>query len=138
METGLAGQAVLVTGASGGIGGACARAFAAEGARVVLHYHRGEDRARALAAELGGAPVAQADNKRFNNAIVENVYTIQQQAGCPTGVAINPKLRLAAEWHANDVLNNRALDGDIGSDGTTNVHVRDEAAIRSSAPDSGP
>lgn len=64
METGLEGTGVLVTGASGGIGAACARAFAAEGARVVVHYHRGEERARAVAAELGGAPVAQADLTR--------------------------------------------------------------------------
>ncbi|MGH3071931.1 MAG: SDR family NAD(P)-dependent oxidoreductase, partial [Gaiellaceae bacterium] len=39
MDTGLNGQGVLVTGASGGIGAACARAFAAEGARVAVHYH---------------------------------------------------------------------------------------------------
>ena len=61
METGLAGQGVVVTGASGGIGAACARAFAAEGARVLVHYHRGEERARALADELDGAAVAGAD-----------------------------------------------------------------------------
>lgn len=52
---------MLVTGASGGIGAACARAFATEGARVVVHYNRGEERARAVAEELGGSPVAQAD-----------------------------------------------------------------------------
>ena len=52
---------MLVTGVSGGIGSACARAFAAEGARVLVHYHHGEERARALAAELGDAPTAQAD-----------------------------------------------------------------------------
>jgi len=61
METGLEGKGVLVTGASGGIGAACARAFAAEGARVAVHYHRGRDRAEAVAAELGGAPLLNAD-----------------------------------------------------------------------------
>lgn len=57
METGLMGKRVLVTGASGGIGSACARAFAEEAAEVVLHFHRGQERAEELAAELGGGTV---------------------------------------------------------------------------------
>jgi 3-oxoacyl-[acyl-carrier protein] reductase len=61
VETGLSGKGVLVTGASGGIGAACARAFAAEGARVAVHYHRGEERAREVAASVDGAPTIRAD-----------------------------------------------------------------------------
>jgi 3-oxoacyl-[acyl-carrier protein] reductase len=61
VESGLRGKRVLVTGASGGIGAACARAFGAEGARVVVHYHRGRDRAAAVAADLEDAPTIAAD-----------------------------------------------------------------------------
>jgi hypothetical protein len=73
-------------------------------------------------------PAAQADtdnntlipnNKRLNDGVVANVYTMQHQAGCTNDVKINPQLQLAAEWHAKDLLNNRNLDADIGSDGST-------------------
>jgi 3-hydroxy acid dehydrogenase / malonic semialdehyde reductase len=47
-------QTVLITGASAGIGEACARAFAAAGARLVLAARRRE-RIEALAEELRGA-----------------------------------------------------------------------------------
>ena len=49
----LNGKAVLITGASSGIGAALARAFAAQGAALALHYNSHEEAARALAAEIG-------------------------------------------------------------------------------------
>jgi 3-oxoacyl-[acyl-carrier protein] reductase len=64
METGLRGKRILVTGASGGIGSACVRAFLDEGAEVVAHYHRGEARA----GELGAAQLVQADLTREDEA----------------------------------------------------------------------
>ena len=73
---------------------------------------------------LAGAPIANADNRRLNSSVAANVYTIQHQAGCTTDLKISPQLQLAAQWHADDVLGNRALDGDIGSDGST---VQDRA-----------
>jgi 3-oxoacyl-[acyl-carrier protein] reductase len=60
MELGLEGSAVLVTGASGGIGAATARALAAEGARVGVHYHANAAAAETLAAQIGGVAL-QAD-----------------------------------------------------------------------------
>ena len=51
----LAGKAVLITGASTGIGAALATAFAAQGASVGLHYHASAEAAEALAKALGDA-----------------------------------------------------------------------------------
>jgi 3-oxoacyl-[acyl-carrier protein] reductase len=48
----LAGKAVLVTGASTGIGAAAARAFAAAGCRVAIHYNASLNRAEEVAADV--------------------------------------------------------------------------------------
>jgi 3-oxoacyl-[acyl-carrier protein] reductase len=60
MELGLEATGVLVTGAAGGIGAATARALAAEGARVAVHYHSSQRAAESLAGEIGGVAL-QAD-----------------------------------------------------------------------------
>lgn len=52
-ENGLEGKRVLITGASGDIGAEIARAFAAEGAIVGIHYHQNRPRAMALLREIG-------------------------------------------------------------------------------------
>jgi uncharacterized protein YkwD len=75
--------------------------------------------AAAGAITLAGAPPSHADNARLNKSVVSNVYTMQRRAGCTNALNISPQLQLAAEWHTNDVLNNRNLNGDIGSDGST-------------------
>ncbi|MBA9001142.1 SDR family NAD(P)-dependent oxidoreductase [Thermomonospora cellulosilytica] len=61
MDLGLNGRTVIVTGASGGIGREIARGFGAEGADVVLTYHRARDQAERLAKEIeqaGGRALA--------------------------------------------------------------------------------
>ncbi len=50
----LENKIAVVTGAGRGIGSAIARRFAAEGAKVVVHYHTSRRAAESLAAEIGG------------------------------------------------------------------------------------
>jgi len=57
MASDLEGKAVLITGASTGIGAAAARAFARLGSRVAVHYNASRDAAEKVAADvraLGG------------------------------------------------------------------------------------
>lgn len=89
METGLRGKRVLVTGASGGIGSACALAFAAEGAEVVAHYHRSRKRAEAL----GDVQLAQADL-----TVEEEVERLFKEAG-----DLDVCAAVAGVWPSEDV-----------------------------------
>ena len=70
-------------------------------------------------AVASAAPGVPGNNDRLNNGIVVNVDTIKRQAGCTTKLKINPQLQSAAQRHTIDVLNNRGLDADIGSDGSS-------------------
>jgi 3-oxoacyl-[acyl-carrier protein] reductase len=60
VETGLAGRTALVTGAAGGIGKACAAAFVAEGARVVV-ADLDRDGVEAASREIGAAAASPLD-----------------------------------------------------------------------------
>jgi 3-oxoacyl-[acyl-carrier protein] reductase len=92
VETGLAGKRVLVTGGSGGIGSACAREFAAEGAHVLVHYRNGRDRAEAVAAEIGG-DVVHADL-----TVESEVEQLFEQAG-----QLDVCAAVAGKWPREDV-----------------------------------
>jgi 3-oxoacyl-[acyl-carrier protein] reductase len=84
----LTGKTALVTGASGGIGGAIARALHAQGAVVVLSGTRAEA-LEAVKAELGSrAFVATCDlgNKESVEALVK---TAEAAAGAPIDILIN-------------------------------------------------
>lgn len=64
-------------------------------------------------------PLARADNLRLNQSVADNVETIKLQAGCQTQMRFSPQLQFAAQRHAEDVLGNHDLDGDLGTDGST-------------------
>jgi len=110
MDLGLKGAVVLVTGGSKGIGFACARAFAAEGARVAISSRSDEHLARAaqtLGAEgvkLFTVPADLADPQRAR-AMVESVERglgpIDVLVNCAGAARRTPPAELTAEhWHA--------------------------------------
>ena len=98
----LAGETVLVTGASGNIGRGVARRLAEAGAAIVVHYQRDENSAVSLAREIGAQHVIQAD--LGDAAAVDAMF----EGGRPTMVvnnaAVQPVQALAnmrdEDWRA--------------------------------------
>ena len=88
----LTGRIVLITGASAGIGSACARAFAGEGARLILAARRA-GRLEEMAEKLRGAGT--------------DVLALELDVGDAAAVA-ETLGGLAPEWREVDVLVNNA------------------------------
>lgn len=86
-------RVVFITGASAGIGAACARAFAAEGARLLLAARRVE-RLEAMEVDLLDAGAAAVHSFALD---VQDRAAVEQSIGA-----------LPGEWRAIDVLVNNA------------------------------
>ncbi|MGX1740375.1 3-oxoacyl-ACP reductase [Bosea sp. NPDC055353] len=77
-------RAILITGASRGIGAAIAKAFAAEGGIVIVNYRTNEAAAEAVAAEcrkLGGEALAIAADVTSPEAVAAMATRIAEEVG---------------------------------------------------------
>lgn len=140
MDLGLSGKVVLVTGGSKGLGLASARAFAQEGARVVIAARNRDDLAEAQGALAGeGHEVAIVAADFSDAAAAGHAVAEAERLAGPIDVLINsagaarrtPAEQLdAAAWkagldakffpyiHAQDAVL-KSLRARAGSDGTT-------------------
>ncbi|MGI8840961.1 MAG: glucose 1-dehydrogenase [Caulobacteraceae bacterium] len=107
------GKVALVTGAASGIGAACARALAREGAQVALTDVQ-DDKGRALAHEIGGRTLFLHHDVTREDAWIEVVARIEREfgrldilvnnAGIGIGCADITTMTLA-EWRRQQAVN---------------------------------
>lgn len=121
IDTGLDGRVVLVTGSGGGIGAGIARAFAAQGARVALHYLEAETTPppgvrwehrtptvhdiERVTADLDGA-VAVASDLTHAEAAQQLFDEVQRRLG-PVDVLVNN----AAHCESPDTIDTVTFEG---------------------------
>ena len=99
MNTGLSGKIVLITGASGGIGAAIARQFAAEGAKLILHFNRNRAAAQKLAREFPGTESLLVRADLTNESDVKKLFaTAVRRFG-----RIDTLIANAGSWEERDV-----------------------------------
>ncbi len=86
---------ILITGASSGIGAACARLFAGEGARLLLLARR-EDKLATLVAELVASGIARSHLHPLTADVRDRAQVVSVLSGLPP------------DWQAIDILINNA------------------------------
>ncbi len=109
MDAGLKEQCVLVTGASGGIGQAIARALAAEDASLALHYRTNPDSVENLRRELNVPCLAvQADlrDERQVDAMFTailgrfpRIHSVVVNAGIWNAASVPLHAMTLSQWH---------------------------------------
>ncbi|HVK06030.1 MAG TPA: SDR family oxidoreductase [Armatimonadaceae bacterium] len=108
----LSGHLAVVTGASGELGRTIARTLAGCGAGVVVHYHRGEARAEAVAADIraagGRTMTAQADITDAAS-IAAMKAAVERELGATPDILVN---NAVAQYPWKSVLEQPAEDFD--------------------------
>jgi 3-oxoacyl-[acyl-carrier protein] reductase len=99
MNTELTGKVILITGASGGIGSAIARSFAAESAKLVVHYHSHKAKIMALQRELNSADSFIVGGDLSREAMVKHVF----KAAVKRFGRVDTLVANAASWEVRDV-----------------------------------
>lgn len=85
-------QLVLISGGARGLGQSIARAFAREGAQIIINYHRSRDAAQALAQELGSRALAVQADITDPAAVAALVAAAQAHFGRPISTVVNNAL----------------------------------------------
>lgn len=97
-------QIVLVTGGARGVGAAVIRAFAREGARVVINFRASEDAARELVDEFPEQAVALRADVTDREAVMEMVAMAQDIFGAPVTTVVNNALDYSFNGDARSQL----------------------------------
>lgn len=103
-------QIVLVTGGARGVGAAVVRAFAREGARVVLNWRASEAPARSLAAELGDRVLAVQADVADRAAVEAMVAEARAHFGAPITTVVNNALDYSFNGDARSTLTRLGWD----------------------------